>query len=974
MSKPPSPQPITPNPNRVNILLVDDNPANLVALRAILESTGHNLVEVQSGEEALRRLQGDEFAVVLLDVRMPGLDGFETAQRIREQSRGRRTPVIFISAHEEDARALTKAYSLGAVDYLTKPIIPEILQAKVRGFVDLYQQTQLAKRQSELFRLLVEGSKEYAIYMLDPTGHVISWNPGAERIKGYRATEIIGQHFSRFYPPEERNTSKPEQELRQAVTTGKYEEEGWRVRKDGSRLWASVVLTPLWSETGKLRGFAKITRDITEKKAAEETARRLLQEQAARTAAESSAAEARRAAVAERAQREQLRITLESIGDGVIVVDDQGHVLLMNPVAETLTGWTREDAVGQPLEAIFHIFNEFTRQPAENPVGRVLREGVVVGLANHTILIARDGTQRPIDDSAAPIKDEDGNLVGVVLVFRDVTKRRRAEQTTRFLADASATLASVVDYTSTLQKLARLAVPFFADWCAIDMLQPDGSLLHLAAAHADPAKAQLAQELYRRFPPDPQALHGIWSVIRTGKSEFIPDITDADLVANIKDPEQLRISRELGPRSYIGVPLRVRGKVRGVITFITAESNRHYDLTDRSVAEDLADRATVAIENAELYRELREANRNKDEFLAMLAHELRNPLAPISNALQILQMRGVDPVTAERARDMMGRQLHHLVRLVDDLLDVSRIMQGKIELRRAPTDIAMIVARAVETARPAIDAQGHNLDITLPPEPVRVNADLVRMAQVVANLLNNSAKYTPKGGHIDLAVEHVNSDVILRIHDTGIGIARDLLPRIFDPFVQAEHGLERGQGGLGIGLTLVARLVKMHGGSVSAFSEGLGKGSEFVVRLPVVAESSTEETAPKKQRPAETKKGPRRRILVVDDNQDAADSLALLLRLQGQEVQVAHDGPSALKLAPAYAPEVVFLDIGMPGMNGYDVARRMRQLPELEKTVLIALTGWGQDEDRQRSQEAGFNHHLVKPVEPDVITGLLASV
>jgi PAS domain S-box-containing protein len=279
----------------------------------------------------------------------------------------------------------------------------------------------------ERFRLLVEGTKDYAIFMLDPHGHVVTWNLGAERIKGYKGEEIIGQHFSRFYPREDIQTGKPEQELKQAIASGKYEEEGWRLRKDGSRFWASVVITALQDESGKLRGFSKVTRDVTERKQAEEGARRLLLEEAARRAAQTSAEEARRAEAAERAQREQLRVTLESIGDAILVTDAQGHVTLLNPVAEHLTGWKKQDALGQPLEQVFHIINELTGRVAQNPVARVLREGVVVGLANHTVLIAQDGTKRPIDDSAAPIKDEQGNLTGVVLVFRDVTERRRAE-------------------------------------------------------------------------------------------------------------------------------------------------------------------------------------------------------------------------------------------------------------------------------------------------------------------------------------------------------------------------------------------------------------------------------------------------------------------------------------------------------------------------------------------------------------------
>jgi PAS domain S-box-containing protein len=831
------------------------------------------------------------------------------------------------------------------------------------------ERTEQLRQSEERYRILVDGTTDYAIFLLDPQGRVISWNPGAERIKGYTAEQILGQHFSRFYPREDVDAGKPARELETAAARGKYEEEGWRVRKDGSLFWASVLITALRDDAGGLRGFSKITRDMTQRKEAEEAARRLAQERAAREAAEAAAGVIR-------AQREQLRVTLESIGDAVIATDAEGRVTLLNPVAQALTGWGPEEAAGRPLGAVLDIKNEQTGRPAENPVARVLREGVVVGLANHTALTARDGTVRPIEDSAAPIKDEQGRTRGVVLVFHDVTERRRAERAARFLADASAALAALADRESTLQKVARLAVPFFADWCAVDMLEADGLPHRVAVAHVDPSRVRLAHELHRRYPPDPAASYGVWHILRTGESEMTPEITDAMLAATVKDEELLRTLRQLGLRSYIGVPIRVRDRALGVLTFVAAESGRRYGPADLAVAQDLGQRVAIAVENARLYGELKEADRKKDEFLAMLAHELRNPLAPLRNATQILRMPGADAATAGRARDMIERQIQHLVRLVDDLLDVSRIMRGKIELRKEPVTVAAVVARAVETAQPAIDAPGHRLEVSLPAEPVWVEADPVRLAQVVSNLLNNSAKYMEAGGLIRLTAERQGEEVVLRVRDSGIGIAPEVLPYVFDLFVQAEHGVGRAQGGLGIGLTLVKRLVELHGGRVSASSEGLGKGSEFVVRLPAISALSSPLSALSQAsgEAAPAPAGPPRRILVVDDNVDAAESLAMILRLEGQEVRVAHDGPSALEAAPVYRPEVVFLDIGMPGMDGYEVARRLRQVPGLEGTVLIALTGWGQDQDRRRSQEAGFDRHLLKPVERRSLAEVLGTL
>ncbi|MBI3409406.1 MAG: MASE1 domain-containing protein [Planctomycetes bacterium] len=374
--------------------------------------------------------------------------------------------------------------------------------------------------------------------------------------------------------------------------------------------------------------------------------------------------------------------------------------------------------------------------------------------------------------------------------------------------------------------------------------------------------------------------------------------------------------------------------------------------------------------------ERKRADRRKDEFLAMLAHELRNPLAPIRNAVQILKMPGVEASTLKSTRDIMERQVEHLVRLVDDLLDVSRIMRGKIELRKERIALAGAVARAVETADPAIQERGHELTVAIPPEAIFLNADPVRMAQVIANLLNNAAKYTEPGGRITLSAALEGREAVVRVRDTGIGIASEMLPHIFDLFVQADQSLDRSQGGMGIGLTLVRTLVEMHGGRVGVDSAGLGRGSEFFIRLPAVQRALPRAQAPEKVRePADGAAAaplPRRRVLVVDDNVDAAESLAMLLRLEGQEVLVAHDGPAALEAAGAVPPDLVFLDIGMPGMDGYEVARRLRRRPGMRKITLVALTGWGQEEDRLRSLEAGFDNHFVKPVEPGLLQELLA--
>jgi PAS domain S-box-containing protein len=449
----------------------------------------------------------------------------------------------------------------------------------------------------------------------------------------------------------------------------------------------------------------------------------------------------------------------------------------------------------------------------------------------------------------------------------DIHEQKRAEESSRFLAQASAELAGVVDYESTLQKVANLAVPYFADWSAVDLAGEEGTLRRLAVAHEDPKKVALVQELMRDYPPDPQSPVGAYAVLRTGRPELVGEISDEMLVRGAKDERHLRLIRSLRLKSYICVPLVVSGNTLGLLTFATAESGRKYTEADLLLAVDLAHRAAVAVKNTQLYQALRETDRRKDEFLATLAHELRNPLAPVRNALQILKMPRVDAQTVERSRDMMERQVQHLVRLVDDLLDVSRVMRGKIELRRERVELATVVARAVETVQPLVDAQRHELSVHMSSESLLLDADPVRLAQVVGNLLTNAAKYTEPGGRIWLSADRDGDMAVLRVRDNGIGIAPHMLPRVFELFVQVDHAATRAQGGLGIGLTPVKNLVEMHNGIVQVRSGGLGQGSEFVVKLPLVVQPLRQDRAPEGGRQADQQPPPSgKRLLVVDDN------------------------------------------------------------------------------------------------------------
>lgn len=1042
-------------------------------------------------------------------------------------------------------------------------------------------------------------------------------------------------------------------------------------------------------------------------------------------------------------QGERLRTTLASIGDAVITTDVQGRITNMNAVAETLTGWATADAVGQPLDVVFNIVNEETRRKVDNPATRALKEGVIVGLANHTALIGKDGTERPIDDSAAPIRCKDGEVVGCVLVFRDISDRhdderrlRESEERLRLaqkvakigtfewniqtgvnvwtpeleamyglkpgeFAGTQATWEGLVhpddrphavrsveqamthgefsdewrvvwpdgsvhrlagrgyvfkdgegrplklvgvniDITERWQAAERFRlaadavngiiyecdvrtgnversrglyeivgyhpgdVPPTTQWWTEqihpddrervlrvdpDVIRPsnapveyrlrhkDGRWLHvedravvvrdgnghpiklvgctvdvterkkaertleenrkslynliewcpfgiyivdadfrIASVNAgsqdkafanvrhligrpfneamrilwpEPVAAECIRifrhtlatgepysssdfvspradidrtegyewELHRISLPDgrygvvcyyfdatrlrqverelreageqqrllsetaavllatdePDAmLKGLFGKIasqfgldaylnfmvdetgnrlRLASSTGFPDEVCRSLerldfgqavcgtvalshqpfhACRIQESEEPKVQlvRSLGLRVYACFPLMADRNLLGTLSF-ASRSRDEFAPVELSFFQTVCTYVATTYERLRLVSQLSDANQKKDEFLATLAHELRNPLAPIRNGLQVMKLAGNDRDTVERSRSMMERQFEQMVRLVDDLMDVSRITRGKVELKKQRVRLSAVVGSAVEACRPLIDQMGHELTVTLPAQPIIVDADPTRLAQVFANLLNNAAKYSEPGGHVCLTVERQGSDVVVSVKDTGIGIPANKLTSIFDMFSQVDRSLERSQGGLGIGLSLVKGLVEMHGGRVEAKSEGLGQGSEFLVRLPVVVEASIPPTDDRSERPA-----PRSslNILIVDDNRDGADSLAMMLKIMGNQTHTAYDGKEGVEVAERVRPDVVLLDIGLPKMNGFEVCRHLRQQPWAKSVILIAVTGWGQEEDRRRSHDAGFDHHMVKPVDPTALMKLLAEL
>jgi len=639
----------------------------------------------------------------------------------------------------------------------------------------------------------------------------------------------------------------------------------------------------------------------------------------------------RRAEAALHKQSEWLRVTLSSIGDGVISTDAEGRVSFMNDVAESLTGWTRDEASGRALDEVFRIVNESTRQGVENPAMRVLREGAIVGLANHTVLIAKDGTERPIDDSAAPISDETGRIAGCVLVFRDVTERRRAEH--------------------ALIRSERELAEFFENAnVGLHWVGPDGIILRANQSELDLLGYRREEYVGRHI------------------AEFH---VDRPVIDNI-------LACLLRAENLHEYPARIRckdGSIRDVLINSSAFFENGQFIHSRCFTHDITERKQAE-------QKLADANRRKDEFLATLSHELRNPLAPIRNAVQILKTISPAPPTLEWCRDLIDQQVSQMARMMEDLLDLTRITRNALELRKQPADLRAVIEGAIQTSRPLIEAGRHKLNVDLPAQKMMLDGDPTRLVQVFANLLNNAAKYMEDGGQIHVKADIVRRsaqdglpEVVVSFKDSGIGIAPELLPHIFEMFFQADRSRERHYGGLGIGLTLASSIVELHGGGIEVNSEGVGKGSEFAVRLPLAKQSGErdqgsvsagEDLNPRSRRLS-------RSVLVVDDNKNQVESIAMLLKILGCEVRAAHDGLSALETLKEFNPEFALIDIGLPGIDGFELARRIRKINEFKNIVLIAQTGWGREEDRVESHQAGFDYHLVKPLDFQLLERILTA-
>jgi PAS domain S-box-containing protein len=1014
----------------------------------------------------------------------------------------------------------------------------------------------------ERTRLLVEAVRDYAIIMLDPTGNVMDWNTGAEHAYGFTAREVLGTHFSRFYPEEERARGKCEWELSTAERDGRVEDEGLRIRRDGSTFWANVVLTPLRSPSGELLGYAKVTRDLTERRRAEESARELARQQAARAAAEQAEAVLRESEEKYRELSQRLDVILEGISEGILVQDRSGKFVYANTAGSLHAGYpSREALLATPREKLlshFEILDESGNPfPLEELPGRRALRGLDPGTAllhTRNKLNGREGWAQ-VRASAVMLE---GVPTMAVTIWHDVTAQVRRTHELRFLSEASAVLAQSLHIDETLRTLANTVVPSFADWCAVHLT--DGApgagaeVRKIATAHWDRKKVELARELEEKYPADPSTPGGLWTVLRTGQPQLYPEIPQATLRAVARSEEHLHALEALGMSSGMIVPLRARDRILGAITFVWAESAKHYDDQDLALAEELASRAATAIENARLFeaertarehvallaragecfastasrdallrcvadvalptfgdfafldilsqdgrherrvcgldeataqafgespqdvpmlltpvlvadveahglrraqlsladelqlrelgvksvlrvpiwvdhecagvlttcfasaerrhtvehrslaeeyarragialerhrlleaaheaaRRAEEAGRIKDEFLATVSHELRTPLNAILGWSSLLRKRRVEP-SVEHGLEVIHRNCEAQIHLVDDLLDVSRIITGKFRLDPKPVDLAVVVAEALEVVAPSAAAKNLRIVREGSEDGYWLTGDADRLNQVAWNLLSNAIRFTESGGQVRVALARTDAGVTLTVEDTGKGIAPELLPYIFERFTQHDGSTTRRFGGLGLGLAIVRHIVELHGGCVTASSPGLGRGSTFQVTLPGRTWIPSRLSQPGPLRPASLRghqgadvKG--LRVLVVDDETDARELLDAVLSSADAIVETAPSASVAFEALQRFRPHVLVSDIGMPEEDGYSLMRRIRQLPAADGggVPAIALTAFTRAEDRARALAAGYSTHLGKPAHPDELLWTVANL
>jgi PAS domain S-box-containing protein len=767
-------------------------------------------------------------------------------------------------------------------------------------------------------------------------------------ILGYTEEDLLKKDFMGITHPEDAEKTRALVEELLAGSIPNYSIEKRYLRKDGSTVWSNTTVTLLQHEDAPAQ-FIGIIEDITERKQAEEI-------------------------------KSRLAAVIDSSDDAIITKTLESIITTWNPAAERMFGYRAEEVIGRPVTILIPE-NQLDEEPE---ILNRLRRGERI---HHyeTIRRRKDGTLINVSLSVSPMKDGSGRVVGASKIARDITQQKRDEAQLREhsrvmeLLDATGkAISSELELKNVLQRVTDIGTQlsgaqFGAFFYNVTDARGESFLLYTLSGA--PREAFEKFGLPRNTP--------VFNTTFTGAGVVRSDDITKDPRYGTMAPHYGMPKGHLPVKSYLAVPVIARsGKVLGGLFFGHSRTGVFTEHAEKLLT-GVAAQAAVAMDNANLYeaskrelasrelaeKRLREADQRKDEFLATLAHELRNPLAPIRQAATLAGGASTTEEQKRWANGVIGRQVQHMSLLLDDLLDISRITRGVLELRPRGTSLAEIVDSAVETARPSIESRRHRFQVELDDASARFSADPLRMAQILANLLTNAAKYTNEGGEITLRAGVSVAEITFSVRDTGIGIAAETLPDLFTMFAQLARGRGHSDGGLGIGLALAKGLAELHGGTIEARSPGVGQGSEFIVRIPRRTEQKNE---PDNVLPQGEPVSTRRRVLIADDNEDAARSLAMLLEITGHDVSVAHDGEQALDRFDADRPEFVLLDIGMPRLDGYEVARRLRQRPGGDAVTLIALTGWGQASDKAKATSAGFNLHYTKPVDPQQIIDLLA--
>jgi PAS domain S-box-containing protein len=792
---------------------------------------------------------------------------------------------------------------------------------------DITEQKRVRAAQGYL-AAIVESSDD-AILSKDLNGIIQTCNARAQELFGYTADELIG-HSVRMLIPEDRQAE--EDDILATIRRGEHlaHFETVRLTKDGRPVDISLSVSPIRDSGGRIIGVAKIARDITEQK---------------RMARELSA------------QREWFRVTLASIGDAVIASNPDGLVTYLNEAAETLTGWRAHEATGRPLADIFNIVNEKTRKRVENPADVVLRTGRVVGLANHTVLIDADGIERPIADSAAPIRDADRHVIGVVLVFRDVTDERRAEEA---LAEQREW------FETTLESIGDAVIATDVQGHVVFM-NPIAE--HLTGWRLSEARGRSCSEVFNIVNENSR---------RAVESPVSRVLAEGAVVGLANHTVLIGADGSERPIDDSGAPIRSRdGKIVGVVLVFRDVSERRRGELERRDAvlerERLLDAERAARADAE------RASRVKDEFVAMVSHELRTPLNAILGWTQLMVKPGAPPDVVARGIDVIARNTRLQTQLISDLLDVSRIVSGKLRLDIEQTDLAAVVNDAIDTVQREADDKKIVVERDLHREVGSIAGDAARIQQIVWNLLVNAVKFTPEGGRILVRVRQAGPDAEITVSDTGVGIRPEFLPHIFDRFRQADQSITRRVGGLGLGLSIVKHLVELHGGTITAESGGIGCGATFTIVFPSSTDAREAERLPfeavSKETPQLHDSLSGLRILVVEDEPDTCEFLDRFLRGYGADVVVARSAAAALSTLSDGTVDIVISDIGLPDVDGYDLMQRVRRLPAYAGGVIpaVALTAYARTEDRTRAFRAGYQAHLAKPIEPAELVATISS-